>query len=55
MQSGKSTENLPILSHEARIFLKRKSAPIPGLLNDIEMNTRSLESSNRTRGEWTLF
>jgi hypothetical protein len=55
MQSGKSTENIPILSHEAGNFWKRKSAPVPGLLIYLETNTSALESSNKTRGESTLF
>jgi hypothetical protein len=55
MQSGKSTEDLPLLSHGAGNFWKRKSALIPGLLNYLETNTSALASSNRTRGESTLF
>jgi len=55
MSSGKSTEDLPILSHEAGNFWKRKYASIPGLLNYLEMNTSALASMNRTRGESTLF
>jgi len=38
MQSVKSTEDLPILSHEAGNFWKRKSASITGLLNYVFRN-----------------
>jgi len=47
----KSTEDLPLLTHEEGRFWKRKSASIPGLLNYLEMNASALPSTNRTRGE----